>query len=212
MPIIQLPCVNLENTVYLYAWHCTESIADLLAILQWSETLVQEKQKIYTHAKAWREHLFSRCLLQESQKLLNQQTATIPWQLSLTHCEDFSVVAYSLGNIGIDLERIQAKVWRIAPKFLSDFEKGSMANLSFESQVQQATFLWSIKEALFKAWQEKEVKYSEHFQIELFDATNLPTFTMAKASKTEFPFQKYKVYIEKIFENYALALVAEIPA
>lgn len=215
MPIIQLPSVNLSSDLYLWAWHCTESEAELLSILQWSDHIIKEKQSLYTHPKAWIEHLFSRCLLQESQKSLQELVffGEREFGFSLSHSHEYSVVAYGSGKIGIDLEAIHPKVINIAPKFMNAIELAHLAQLPLADKALFATSNWSIKEALFKAWRQKEVRYSADFLIKKLFKNHTPFSTTALAEKKsiQMPIStNFHVHLDLIFENFTLALVQSI--
>lgn len=214
MPIIQLPSIKLEYSIILFAWQNTESEAELLHILQWSNSIIAEKKSIYTHKKAWLEHLASRCLLQESKKILANNF--LFWERdygfsSLSHSENYSIVAYSKAKIGIDLEKIQSKALAIASKFMNAKDKEQLIQYnSIEQQYKYATINWSIKEAMFKAWQQKEVKYSQEFFIEKIDLSQIPFSTTALAQRNSLGIiSHFNVYIMLLFNNFAFALVQE---
>ncbi|MFY8129294.1 MAG: 4'-phosphopantetheinyl transferase family protein [Chitinophagaceae bacterium] len=79
------------------------------------------------------------------------------FHFSISHCNDFAAAIVSTKQrVGIDIEQIDKKVFKIVHKYLNENERLNFDLLSFENehklsnQLKVATLLWSVKESLFK--------------------------------------------------------------
>lgn len=87
--------------------------------------------------------------------------------ISLTHTPQFAGVMLSAQhNVGIDLEPINPKVERIAPKFLRADE---IEAINAEEKVEKLILYWSAKEALYKLHARKQLEFKTQLLIEPFD-------------------------------------------
>lgn len=98
------------------------------------------------------------------------------YHFSISHCGDYAAAIVSKHNrVGIDVEIPTEKIERIAPKFLSNAEKGVFrihTEQASEFNIQLATLLWSCKEAVFKWYGEGKVDFRQHIQLqEQYEAT-----------------------------------------
>lgn len=85
------------------------------------------------------------------------------YHFSISHCGDYAAaIASSTKRVGIDIEIPTEKVLRIVHKFLHPDE---LQILNHYTDVQQATTLWSVKEAMFKWWGRGGVDFSEMLRI-----------------------------------------------
>jgi 4'-phosphopantetheinyl transferase len=74
-------------------------------------------------------------------------------EFNLSHTNNYAVYAISKNNIGIDLEKIDAKVEveNIAKRFFCDNESNYLSNLPSMQKPEYFFKLWTIKEAYLKA-------------------------------------------------------------
>jgi phosphopantetheinyl transferase len=96
---------------------------------------------------------------------------------SLTHCGDFAAAIVSeKGSVGVDLEAIGDRIFRIRHKFLSDQEQSLIQTITGLSDLQEGdlasqwlTRAWSAKESVYK-WQGKAgIDFIRDIQIEHVD-------------------------------------------
>lgn len=76
--------------------------------------------------------------------------------LSISHRENLAVSAYThskLINIGIDLEKIEAREWSFIEDFFTSQEAAHVGTLPKSLRALWVTIVWSAKEAVLKAWQ-----------------------------------------------------------
>ena len=72
--------------------------------------------------------------------------------ISITHSKLFSAVIISDFKVSIDVENIRDKIINISEKFI-DYEYSYLADLNFEKE--RLTFIWSIKECIYKISEHK---------------------------------------------------------
>tara|TARA_B110000495_G_C22924298_1_gene540106 strand:+ start:175 stop:807 length:633 start_codon:yes stop_codon:yes gene_type:complete len=72
--------------------------------------------------------------------------------ISITHSKLFSAVIISDFKVSIDVENIRDKIINISEKFI-DYEYSYLADLNFEKE--RLTFIWSIKECIYKISEQK---------------------------------------------------------
>jgi phosphopantetheinyl transferase len=93
--------------------------------------------------------------------LLNEK-----YHFSISHCGDYAAAIVSSRNkAGIDVEIPVNKILAISDKFLSEAEKKIFNSQSSIIDPQQATLLWSCKEAVFKWYGEGAVDFKKHIQL-----------------------------------------------
>ncbi|MCL9806051.1 4'-phosphopantetheinyl transferase superfamily protein [Flavobacterium amniphilum] len=164
MPLFKTIHINNDTTVFL--WEITEDFNELFRQASLKDTSLarMENMKSESHQKGF---LSVRMLLQHcgytdfdlfydefGKPHLNDGT-----HISISHSFDFSAIALSRKNIGIDIEQIKEKVLRIAPRFM---EMWHLENLSPEDQTKKATVIWGTKEAIFKVKNEVGISFSDH--------------------------------------------------
>ncbi len=87
--------------------------------------------------------------------------------ISVSHSGRFSaLIASGKHNVGIDIERISPKIFKVAHKFLNPRElRIVFPNYAMEGLIT----LWAAKEALFKLYGRRDLEFRENFQILPFD-------------------------------------------
>ena len=106
---------------------------------------------------------FQQVISNNSGKLLLQDSVS---DFSLTHTVQFAAAIMS-GNhkVGIDIEKIDARVLKVDRKFLNQNELYWISKLDFDSRVKYTTLCWAIKEAVFKWWGAGGVDFANHIKI-----------------------------------------------
>ena len=170
MPFFQQ--LHIADT-HVYTWQLTETVAQLSAGLTLSQG---EKERLTTiHSqKKQREFLAIRHLLQQAQLPTTALYYTPEGKpqlegqyISITHSQDFVMIALSPRPVGIDIERCTPRILRLAPRFTSWQAPPDMDELT---QIQAYTQLWTIKEALYKICDLPSVRFYEDLQVPHFQA------------------------------------------
>ncbi len=88
-------------------------------------------------------------------------------QISVSHSGRFSaLIASSNHNVGIDIERISPKIFKVAHKFLNSRE----LRIVFTDHAMEGLItLWAAKEALYKLHGRRDLEFRENFQILPFE-------------------------------------------
>jgi len=173
MPIIYKQ--EIGDHAILGVWKISESVDELLSMIQFSEGEREtfEKFKLKSRQAHWLSYrLAIRELLgddgpcefyyDEHGKL---HFANLDYSLSVTHSGVYSGVIISKHHyVGIDIEKLNDRINRLASKFLNATE---LERLPKENQEKFLTIVWSSKEALYKLYGKSEVQL-ENITIEPF--------------------------------------------
>jgi len=166
MPLVYQQNIN-ENTK-IGVWHIQETEDFFLE-------KVTEQYKI-SHSQKRIQHLAGRYLLQEMEAGLSLKnillTATgkpiLPdesYFFSISHCADYAAVIISTkSNVGIDIQHVVSKIENIKQKYLTEVEMELLSKLSI-SPNEQFTFAWTIKEAMYKYFDDSGVDFKQHLII-----------------------------------------------
>ena len=170
MPFFQQ--LHIADT-HVYTWQLTETVAQLRAGLTLSQGEEERLTTIHSQKKQ-REFLAIRHLLQQAQLPTTALYYTPEGKpqlegqyISISHSQDFVMIALSPRPIGIDIERCTPRILRLAPRFTSWQALPDMNELT---QIQAYTQLWTIKEALYKIADQPSVRFYEDLQVPHFQA------------------------------------------
>ena len=86
--------------------------------------------------------------------------------ISISHSGDYTAVIASTSVVGVDIQRIVAKIERIAPKFISEVEANSVIN---PHQIECMHAIWGAKESMYKAYGKKELDFRKHIFVQPFE-------------------------------------------
>jgi phosphopantetheinyl transferase len=91
------------------------------------------------------------------------------YHFSISHCGNFAAaIASSNQRVGIDIEMVDAKIERVASKFIHPTEMMFLQQLILKepslSDLTAKTILWSCKEAIFKWYGAGKVDFKNHMQ------------------------------------------------
>ena len=170
MPFFQQ--LHIADT-HVYTWQLTETVAQLSAGFTLSQGEEERLTTIHSQKKQ-REFLAIRHLLQQAQLPTTALYYTPEGKpqlegqyISITHSQDFVMIALSPRPVGIDIERCTPRILRLAPRFTPWQPPPDMDELT---QIQAYTQLWTIKEALYKIADQPSVRFYEDLQIPHFQA------------------------------------------
>ena len=170
MPFFQQ--LHIADT-HVYTWQLTETVAQLSAGLTLSQGEEERMTTIHSQKKQ-REFLAIRHLLRQAQLPTTALSYTSEGKpqlersyISITHSQDFVMIALSPRPVGIDIERCTPRILRLAPRFTPWQAPPDMDELT---QIQAYTQLWTIKEALYKIADQPSVRFYEDLQIPHFQA------------------------------------------
>ena len=111
-----------------------------------------------------------RTLMQTDQFIHLESDATgkpvirnFPVHLSISHSADLSALLISIRHeVGIDIEEIEDKIFRIQHKFAT---KEELESLGAEISAEQLYVIWCAKEAMYKLYGQKQLNFKEHMSV-----------------------------------------------
>jgi len=120
--------------------------------------------------------------------------------ISITHSYIFSAVVVSSRAVGVDIEKQREKIIKIAPKFI-----GYETNYLSENDpklIQKLTWIWCIKESLYKLFATPGMVFKKHFLVLPFgtESNSTSAWIIEEEQKS-----KYKaIFME--FEGFGCAI------
>ena len=118
--------------------------------------------------------------------------------ISFSHSEKFATLMISNTSCGIDIEKENPKIEKISPKFLNE------AEIKFLHFPGALTWIWCIKEAVFKYFGE-QVFFKDDIIIDRFDPNLLTAHISYQGIHG---IGKFEIKLDR-FENYYLAYTKE---
>ena len=109
--------------------------------------------------------------------------------ISISHSFDYCGVIVSDVKVGLDIEKLRSKILNISNKFVSSSDR----NLIKLDSVENITKIWTIKEAVFKAFGYSGIDFKENILIESINI--------------EFDRAKVKIYKNEIIEYYNIEII-----
>jgi hypothetical protein len=175
MPIFLTKQISPEIT--LAVWQIKETKQDLIGQLG---TDLEDKSKPVNAAETVGIHWFaSRVLLQKffvGQKVIihkdknNKPTLYIndeKYFISISHSFEYvGVMVSKTHELGMDIEKIDARIERVSNKFLNEKEK------EFANNTLTKTLIWSAKESMYKWYGKKEIDFKLHLLVDSFNPEN----------------------------------------
>lgn len=107
---------------------------------------------------------------------------------SISHTDGYSAVVVSEYKIGVDVEIYKDKIIRIASKFVHPAE--DFVNKS-KNHLKILTRLWTIKEAIYKAFGTPGIRFSKDIQVDPFQLQDEQGTARLVHLKTEYLFTLY---------------------
>lgn len=197
-----------KNQLFIAVWEITESHNELQAMLP-SEILTDAELASIHHPQKQTEFFCSRLTIKY---LANQLGITYlgikkdeygkpylvgsDWQFSLTHTANYIAVAMHPNKpLGIDMEKPNETLRRIAHKFLSETERDAAGN-----DLDKLCIYWSAKEALYKLYGKRKVIFIDNLMVYPFEKNQQVISGRIKMSSID---EQYQLLVEKI-DNYYL--------
>ncbi|MGE3823491.1 MAG: 4'-phosphopantetheinyl transferase superfamily protein [Bacteroidia bacterium] len=88
-----------------------------------------------------------------------------PFDISFSHAKDKVAVMLSKKTAGIDIQDITPRIRKIVHKYMNQPELNSLKEETYDTQ---ATLYWCAKEALYKAYGERQLIFTDNIIIEPF--------------------------------------------
>lgn len=167
MPLVYQQNINEHTKIGV--WHIQEMEEFFLE-------KVTEQNKI-NHSKKRIQHLAGRYLLLDLAPDISLKnillTATgkpfLPdnsYFFSISHCADYvAVIISTKSNVAVDIQHVVPKIESMKQKFLTEAEMNLLLKLSI-SPCEQFTLAWTIKESMFKYFDEVGIDFKQHLNIE----------------------------------------------
>jgi 4'-phosphopantetheinyl transferase len=201
--------ITIEKTTKLVIWKITESFDDFFdSILLTDLSLIRlNNMKSLSHQKGF---MAVRMLLQYAGysdfdlyydkfgKPHLKDGATI----SISHSHEFSVIALSNRNIGIDIEMQRDKIIKIAQKFANE-PFVYLKKEDTQDYIKKLTTIWGIKEAIFKIKNESGISYKDHVHVQGFEISDKKCTAILNFNNIV---EHYNVWFYEV-EHYILVLV-----
>ena len=164
--------VNIDEQIRILIWHIEEPLEELKKDLKLAKAdeIRFQKRKILSHQK---EFFASRRLLLEAgipPHFLNHDPNGIPrlesgQQISISHTKTLAGIALGTKPVGIDIEVFRPKIRQIATRFLHADETFV---LNGDQVIEKLTLIWTAKEALYKALNQKGIIFSKQLLVTPF--------------------------------------------
>jgi hypothetical protein len=166
MPLVYQQNINEHTKIGV--WHILETEDFFL-------DKVTEQYKI-KHPQKRIQHLAGRYLLLELAKDISIKNILLSttgkpfladnsYFFSISHSADYvAVIISTKSNVAIDIQDVVPKIERIKQKFLTEEEMNLLSTLSI-SPNEQFTLAWTIKEAMFKYFDDSGVDFKQHLNI-----------------------------------------------
>lgn len=171
MPIFKK--IELNEYTNVLVWKITESFEELFSSIALNDISLArlEAMKSESHQKGF---LSVRKLLAHIEysdfdlyyDALGKPHLKDGKHISISHSHTFAAIAISNEPIGIDLEICKEKILKIAPRFM---DISHLENISDHEQIQKATVIWGIKEAIFKIKNENGISFKDNIFEEDFN-------------------------------------------
>ncbi len=164
-----------ENSI-LAIWKIDERKEDLVNLID--ERLHEISKPKNVHDNVGKHWLASRALLLqlfdkhkvEVHKDLNNKPSLVVdgkrYFIAITHSYDYAAVMISdRHEVGLDMERIDKRIGRVAHKFINDDELLYVSKVKEDDLILYQTIIWSAKETIYKIYGRKELDFKEHMSV-----------------------------------------------
>lgn len=200
---------NADKYFKLYFWNITESEKDLYEGLKFNSMLKEKinKKKSLDHRKgilSIRQLLKKTGISNENQYYddIGRPFLNDGRHISFSHSKKVSGIVISDKKIGIDIEKNQPKILNMSHKFLNSREKIFITKKS----ISQITYIWTAKEAVYKAFKVNGIKFSEQIVIDPFDENSTESIARIFYNNEVFKFHLFFFKINNYSCTVALSL------
>ena len=168
MPLYKTIQVNSQTNVKI--WHIVESLDFLMSNTDLKEESRQRVQKMKSelHQRAF---LSVRLLLKafgySDLDLIYDEYGKPHLKnglfISISHSYTYAAVVISTSAVGVDIEKQRHKITAIASKFIG--YEAAYLNINSEHYIKQLTWIWCIKESLYKLYAKLGVSFKEQMLV-----------------------------------------------
>lgn len=167
---------EISKDVSLAIWEITESLENLLSLYSIKKKEINTFNLITNEGrkKQWIATRLALSELDQSQNLViahnNDRSPYLNdtrFSISISHTQNFVAVILGKGqNLGVDIEQINPRIYKIRHKFCSDAENKYLTD--DELLLPRLYVIWSAKEALFKIYGKGNLDFRKNLSIEPF--------------------------------------------
>lgn len=190
--------------IQMFVWKITESETDLYCPLSEQEKQRFELLKSYEDRKRFLavRQLFQKAQIPFASVYYNAKGKPFLSDgfISVSHSNQYAVVALSRKPIGVDIEKIQYRMFEICHKFTTWIPPNNTLH-----NLEKLTKIWTAKEALYKATSLLGISLKEHLWAEDFDYTDTQSVAQIKYHNNT---EQYKVFWQK-FDNFVCCCVCK---
>jgi 4'-phosphopantetheinyl transferase len=196
---------EVDNTTRVGLWRIDETWVELKEqlVLDPSEEIRFASFKSEIRRKQWLSYrILLKRMLSPDVPVLEYDTYGKPClknsgvHLSIAHSGEYSAVITSRTTpVGIDIERLKDRIFRIRDRFLSPEEDSSICEPNLLEKLYVA---WGAKEALYKIHGKPEVGFRGDIIIDAFDYLCSAKGQCTAGMKTPGGFENYDIFYERI--------------
>ena len=128
-----------------------------------------------------------------------------PQHISLSHSREYVAVILSEKPVGIDIQKQEAKITRIAHKFVNQQEANRIPE-SLEPEYYHT--IWGAKESMYKAYGKKNLDFKTNMHVYPFQILKTGTEFRGHVSKEDIK-QDYHLELQKIDGAYLVYCVMD---
>jgi 4'-phosphopantetheinyl transferase len=169
---------SFEGNTTLGVWGIQESEEELYDQLQLSQQEISKIESIQ-HSKRYLHWLGSRVLIRH---MLNTNRFielnvdenrkpvlhNFPYEISISHSTNRAAVLISEQyQVGVDIEKVDEKVKKIAHRFLNVNERKMLDKFTGPEYLTKLMLCWSAKESMFKYYSLGNVSFRNHLLLEI---------------------------------------------
>ena len=177
-----MPQIFIEHTARtrLFIWHIIEDVATLKSLLPVEKTVEVEKMASIVHQKQFlaKQILLHRYGLTDKITYLpsGKPVCKNNNYISISHSGEYVAVAVSQEPAGVDIERKNPKLHRIASRFRhpDDVVPKDLDTLT------QLQYLWAAKESIYKLSGIPGLSFKQDIRIISFDMKNFTATALLK--------------------------------
>lgn len=173
MPLYKTITVSPATTVYIWKVEEEEHLLEENIVLTDNSQKRIDSMKSAIHRRAFLSirHLLLKAGYQDQDvyyDTFGKPHLKDKTHISITHSNEFTGIVVSTNTeVGIDIEKQRNKILRIAHKFTPIEEYRTLANT--DALIQKLTIVWGAKEALYKIYGKKGLRFLEHIYISDFE-------------------------------------------
>ena len=197
-----MPQYFLEHTapVQLYIWQITESREELKSLLPYEKTVEAEKYASVIHQKQFlaKQILLHQNVLDKQIRYLSSGKPVLNdgQYISISHSNNYVVVAVSSQPVGIDIEKPNPKLIKISSRFKHPDDK--LPALTGEPV--QLQYLWTAKESIYKLAGISGLSFKNDIRLLMYNQFNTSGTALLKNR------QKIKLFFNKLEPDFLVCI------